>query len=346
VRLRRTIIYAVAVIFAVALLSRMAAYTVRFTEAAVLTTFGKADPESSVKRAPGLYLKWPQPIQSVTKYDTRARFVESRLEQQQTADDRLVVVEPYCTWRVDDPLVFFQRFSSQGERAADHYKAAERAVLDYLRSAAGGTSRYRMTDLFTTGGEGSKIPELEKRMSDSMTGSELVSSRAIAIVDVGISRIILPEATTTEVFNTIRADRNRLIKNLETQGEAEASKIISNAERDAARIREFARAYAAEIRQRGDEEASVYMAQMNESPELAIFLKNVEFIRELVAKRITLIFDTGMPGFEALSPRAVNDAEHGVIPGVERWMRDVASRNGGRPAVESAPPARPPEEKP
>ncbi len=341
-RLRRTIIYAVAVIFAVALLSRMAAYTVRFTEAAVLTTFGKADPESSVKRTPGLYLKWPQPIQSVTKYDTRARFVESRLEQQQTADDRLVVVEPYCTWRVDDPLVFFQRFSSQGERAADHYKAAEKAVLDYLRSAAGGTSRYRMTDLFTTGGEASKIPELEKLMNESMTASELVSSRAIAIVDVGISRIILPEATTVEVFNTIRAGRNLLIKKMESEGESEASAIISDAEKNAGRIRAFAQAFAAEIRRRGDEEASVYVAQMNESPELAIFLKNVEFIRELVAKRITLIFDTGMPGFEALSPRAVNDAERGVIPGVERWMRDIASRSGGRPSAE--PPA-PPEEK-
>ncbi len=334
--MRRVMIYAVAVIFAVALLSRMSAYTVRFTEAAVLTTFGKADPATSVKKASGLYFKWPQPIQSVTKYDTRARFVASRLEQQQTADDRLLVIEPYCTWRVEDPLVFFQRFSSAGERPADHYEEAEKLLVQNLRSAVGETSKYRMTDLFTTGGAPTKIPELEAKIAGAMDASDPAQS-GIDILDVGISRIILPESTTTEVFNTMRADRAQLIKGIESRGESEAQTIVSKAKMNADRIRAFAKAHAAEIRRRGDQEASQYVKQMNENPELAIFLKNVEFIRELVAKRITLFFDTGMPGFEALSPQAINDAERGVIPGAQRWTRDLAARNGGGTAPPPAP---------
>ena len=55
-----------------AILGFMTMYTVRFTETAVVTTFGKAGPESVITE-PGLRLKMPYPIQSVTRYDVRAR---------------------------------------------------------------------------------------------------------------------------------------------------------------------------------------------------------------------------------------------------------------------------------
>ena len=57
-----------------ALMSYMVLYTVRFTEAAVETRFGKAGPDA-VKREPGLYFKLPYPIDSVTSYDVRTRFL-------------------------------------------------------------------------------------------------------------------------------------------------------------------------------------------------------------------------------------------------------------------------------
>lgn len=326
--MRRALIYIVAVVFAAALLSRMCAYTVRFTEAAVLTRFGKADSRTGEKTEPGLYFKWPQPIESVIKYDTRARFIEARLEQQQTADDRLLVVEPYCTWKVEKPLQFFQSFSSAGERAADHYAEAETQLRTGLRSAVGEVSRYRMSDLFTSGQTPSKIPELEARMAAAMNASGF-AQWGIRIVDVGISRIVLPEATTKEVFNTMRADRNRLIKELESRGGAAAQSIKSEAEKNAERIRAFARAYADEIRRQGDAEATQYVAQMNENPELAIFLKNMEFLRELVAQRVTLFFDTMMPGFRALSPGAARDAERGRFPGVDALMDPSVAPGGG-----------------
>src|SRR5690242_2525942 len=99
------------------------AYTVRFTETAVLTTFGKAD-DQAIKKNPGLYFKWPDPIQSVTKYDTRARFLQTQSETQQTADSRQLVVEAFCTWKVDNPLQFFKKFSNKGARPEDHYDGA------------------------------------------------------------------------------------------------------------------------------------------------------------------------------------------------------------------------------
>ena len=41
------------------------------------------------------------------------------------------MVEAYCTWRVEDPLTFYQKFVNSGDRAEDHAveaMAAERRM--------------------------------------------------------------------------------------------------------------------------------------------------------------------------------------------------------------------------
>src|SRR6185295_11334456 len=104
------------------------------------------------------------PIQSVTKYDTRTRFLQTKAEQQQTADSRQVTVEAFCTWRVSDPLQFFKSFSNAGDRAQDHYDKARSTLSANLRSALGEISRYSMGDLFTPDTKASKLAELEQRI--------------------------------------------------------------------------------------------------------------------------------------------------------------------------------------
>lgn len=324
--MKRVLIFTLAIVFGVALLSRTATYTVRFTEAAVLTTFGKADPDTSVKHDPGLYFKWPEPVQSATKYDTRVRFMQERLEQQQTADDRQVIVEPYCTWRVSHPLRFFQRYSSAGDRSADHYKAAEKELSSALRSAMSETSKYRMTDLFSAGTGGSRLPELESRVLVAMRAA-IPPEAGVEVVDLGVSRITLPEETTKAVMESMKTGRAAIVAALDSKGQAEAQAIRDSAENNAKRIEAFARDYAAEIRQKGDLEASQYVRQMNENPELAVFLKNIEFIKEAMGKRVTLFFSTDMPGFQLFRLNATTGARPGQVPGISSLMETATPPN-------------------
>jgi membrane protease subunit HflC len=322
---RRTLLLIVAGVFVLALLARAMTYTVRFTEAAVLTTFGSAD--AGAKRdQPGLKFKWPDPIQSVTKYDTRTRFLQLRSETQQTADSRLLAVEAFATWRVSDPLTFFKKFSSAGPSASDHYRRAEKIIQDGLRASMGEVSKYRMGDLFTAEANGSKLPELEggmlaalKRSGDR--GGDL-SGWGIEVTGVGINRIVLPEDTNKEVVNSMKAGRNVLIKNLESQGEADEKRITSTAQANARRIENFAREYAEEIRRKGNEEAAQYITPMNEAVELAILLKNAEFIRNVMTKRTTFVIDSSMPGFEFASMRSASEAAQGKVPGAEKLRGD------------------------
>ena len=63
---------------------------------------------------------------------------------------------------------------------------------------------------------------------------------------------------------------------------------------------------------------------MQKAPELAVFLKNVELVREALAKRITLVFSTSMPGMELFSLGAMNSQKKAGVPGVTGLMNATA----------------------
>lgn len=317
----RNLIYVlVGLIFLGAIVSFMATYTVRFNEVAVKTTFGKAGPESVVTE-PGLKFKWPYPAQQVIKYDKRLRVVETRSETQLTADEFQIIAVSFLTYRVSDPLVFFQRFGNAGDRSIDHFRRSEDVIRDRLRSAMGEVSKYRMDELFTPERGASKLGELETRVMEQLAtagdGGQGLSDYGIEVEGVGISRIRLPEETTKTVIDRMTANRDKLSKELESQGQSEATAIVARALSDASKIREFANRRAREIEARGEREAAPYLQAQQANAELAVFLQKLELMREAMAKRITLILSVSDYGLDVFSPGAMRDARVGSLPAPE-----------------------------
>ncbi|KAA0216950.1 MAG: hypothetical protein DYG94_02440 [Leptolyngbya sp. PLA3] len=316
---KKMILWAVAALFVAAVLSFAVTYSVRFTEAAVVTTFGKAS-ETSNRSEPGLHLKWPYPIQSVTKYDTRERYIQARSETQQTADNFQIVVEGFATYRVSDPLAFYRRFSSAagGNRPIDHFREAEDLLRSRLRAALGETSKFRMGELFVERAGASKLPQLEAMILSQMSGQsesgESLSAYGLTVTMVGIDRIVLPEATTQEVMNKMAANRLRLAGQYTSEGQAVATTIKAAADADAQRIRAFAQSRAKEIIARGEQEAAVFLKGQNEFPELAVFIQNIELMREVLAKKLTLVLSSRDFGMRLFSPDALRDLKEGELP--------------------------------
>ncbi len=334
--MKRAVVIVVACVFLLALLAYTVTYTVRFTESAVLTTFGKAG-EGAIKSDAGLYVKWPSPIQSVTKYDTRVRFLQARSQTQQTADQRQLIVEAYCTWRVADPLKFFQKFSNAGDRAEQHFAKAEEALRSSLRSAIGATSRFTIRDLFNPEKDSSKLPELERAILGAMASADgsSLGSFGLSVEDVGISRIMLPEETTKEVFKRMGTNRDKVAKEIEEQGLAAASSIRASGANAAAIITNFAKYRAQEIRNEGEREAAEFLKEMRSDEELAVFLKSMEFFRTALAKRTTLVFSTNTPGFGLFSPDALNSMPPGRVPSTglhDGFQPRLAEPGRGAPA--------------
>jgi len=312
-----TLILAAAVVLIVAVF--MLTFTVRFTEVGVVTPFGKAD-ETSIVERPGLKPRWPYPIQNVTLYDTRARIVRAQSEQQQTADNRQVVIEAFLLWKVNDPLKFYQRFSGQSAEAREHYRSADELLRSLLRSSVAEIGRYRIDELFTSDADGSRLPDLERDMMARLantTGGDAgrrLDEYGVEVALVGVTRVAFPEETTKDVFERMKSTRERIASEAVSEGAAQALKIQEDAATSAALIRAFAEQRAAQIRSQGDLEAAQYLAQLSEDPELAVFIENIKFLRNLVARRTTLVLPTNLPGMRLFDPEIIQSMSGGDIP--------------------------------
>lgn len=316
-KLKIIMTFLVAILFVIVLTVYAMTFTVRFTEAAVVTRFGEVSKEIT---QPGLGLKWFYPIEGVTKYETTNRMSQARIETYQTRDDRQLIVGAFAIWRVKPESVgtFYRRFSNSGPRAADHYRAAEEIVEGTLRSSMSALSAYTMSDLFTPNEAASKLEELEARVLEQMKSTlEGQGERAfgIEVVSAGIARTSLPQTTSEAALERMRQDRARIVTGLQQRGESEAQQIRSTAEANAAKIRAFAEARARQIRSRGDQEAARYLAQMTEVPGLAIYLKNLELLEDAMFSRATLLFSTDTPGLNLLDPALFQTMKPGEIPG-------------------------------
>lgn len=317
------------VLIVAVILAFMMTYTVRFTETAVLTTLGKAG-EGSIQKEPGLKFKWPYPIQQVTKYDTRSRLVETNLETQQTADQQQVVIQAYLLWKVDaeHTLEFYKNFAGNGERADDHYRAAENKLRDNLRSALAQVSGYRLEELLASDSGKSRLPELEAAILATLTESAAAGARSegeesmeqlsdfgVEAVSVGITAMMMPQDVTRAVFDAMNADRERLAKETTDRGTEQAAAIRVKAKSDAQRIKAFAQRLAGEIESKGNQEASELLKQIQGPPELAVFLANMRFLRESIGRTVTVVLPTDLPGIAAYKPDFVNSIKSGEIPG-------------------------------
>ena len=307
----------VAILFVVVLFVYATTYTVRFTEAAVVTRLGEVRSEVT---APGLEWKFFYPFEAVTKYETTNRLSQARIETYQTRDDRQLIVGAFAIWRVNPQEVgtFYRRFSNAGSRANDHYKAAATLVEDTLRSSMSEMSAYSMSELFTPDEGASKLEELEGRVLAQMRSTlEGQGERAfgIEVVTAGIARTSLPQTTSEAALERMRQDRARIVTGLQERGISEALQIRSTAESNAATILEFAQGRARQIRARGDEEAARYLSQMTEVPGLAIYLKNLELLEDAMFSRATLLFSTDTPGLNLLDPSLFQSAKPDEIPG-------------------------------
>lgn len=307
----------------------MMSFTVRFTETAVLTTFGRAD-ENSVVSEPGLRFKWPVPVQSATIYDKRVRLLESRDETQQTKDQRQVIVGAFLTWRVSDPLAFYKSHRGEaGSSAKEHYRAAEKNIEAMFRSAMSEVGRFTMEDLFPSGGGASRVPALEQDILARLRASQQEEGGyGVEVVLVGIDSIQLPESATREVFEQMKSTRAVLAADAQSRGESRAAAIRGEAETQAQTIRSFVGPRVAEIRALGEKEAANWMRSFSEEPRLAEFLEQINFMKQSFGRKVTLILPTSMLGLQLFSP-----------DGLDRYLQptsEVSAVSGDRAATTAA----------
>ena len=269
----------------------LVSFQVRETESALVTTFGKATSEDEIKE-PGWYFKWPAPIQRVYKFDSRMRVFEADLGETTTREAVPIIVNTFIVWKIAEPLEFFNAVGTVSE--------AESKLLSQISDTQNKViGRHSFGEFVNSDPAKIKFKQIEEEMLADLKQT-VRDNYGIEIKTIGIKQLKIGEEVSKDVFDRMRAERNRKTEATIAQGNAEAMKIRTDADSKKTELLAVAEARAKAIRGQGDAEAAKYYKMLDEDPEFAMFLRNIEAIKKILEKRSTVVFSADTEPFDLL----------------------------------------------
>ena len=265
------------------------AFQVRETESALVTRFGKPVREIT---EPKLYFKWPAPIERVHKFDSRMKVFEADLGETTTKGAVPIIVNTYVVWRIAEPLKFLNSVGTVKEAEVKLYSQ----ITDTQNRVIG---QHSFGEFVNSDSEKIKFNQIEAEMLADLEQT-LSDEYGIEIKTLGIKQLKVSKDVTVKVFERMKAARNRRTETTIARGEAEATKIRADANLKKTELLATAEARAKAIRGRGDAEAAKFYKLLEEEPELAMFLRNIEALEKILKERSTIVIRDDSEPFELL----------------------------------------------
>jgi modulator of FtsH protease HflC len=258
--LRVGLVAAVALI----LLASASLFTVDQRERAIVFQLGEI---REVISEPGLHFKWPL-IQNVRFLDNRILTLDTpETERFITSEKKNLLVDSFVKWRIDDVKQYY--ISVQGDETRAQTRLAQ-TINSSLREEFG-----KRTVHDVVSGEREEIMRVVRNSVD-----EDAKKIGVAIVDVRLKRVELPQEVSESVYRRMEAERKTVAAELRSEGFSAAEKI--RAEGDRTREVIIAEAYrdAQRVKGEGDRKASaVYAQAFNGNPEFYSFYRSLEAYR-------------------------------------------------------------------
>src|SRR6185503_14483061 len=254
-----------AVIAIVLILSGLSSmFVVREGHSALLLQFGRI---VHTDYQPGLHFKLPV-IQQVMHFDKRILSLDAPPERYFTSEKKSVNVDFYVKWRIADNAAYYRA------TGGDQLQAEQRLtpiVKDALRFEFNART---LPDLISGGRK--DITERVRAQTDASTRKNL----GIAVVDVRIKRIDLPNEVSESVYKRMRAERLQLANELRYTGQESAARIKADADRQAQVLKADANRDAATVEGEGDAQAAAMYAQSySQDPEFFAFYRSLAAYR-------------------------------------------------------------------
>jgi membrane protease subunit HflC len=265
------------------------AFQVRETESALVTRFGKPVREIT---EPKLYFKWPAPIERVHKFDSRMKVFEADLGETTAKDAVPIIVNTYVVWRIAEPLKFLNSVGTVKEAEVKLYSQ----ITDTQNRVIG---QHSFGEFVNSDSEKIKFNQIEAEMLADLEQT-LSDEYGIEIKTLGIKQLKVSKDVTVKVFERMKAARNRRTETTIARGQAEAAKIRTDANLKKTKLLATAEARAKKIRGQGDAKAAEYYKMLEEEPELAMFLRNIEALEKILKERSTIVIRDDSEPFKLL----------------------------------------------
>ncbi|MFC1805716.1 protease modulator HflC [Planctomycetota bacterium] len=292
----------VALLLVATLVTFLVSFQVRINERALVLRFGKVD--RAIKE-PGLYFKWPYPVETVQTFDTRMRVLEGKFQEVYTADSFNLIITLAVGWSIEEPETFYNRLQVESKARSQ----LESLVGGEMNAVVG---RHKFEQFVSTDAEKLAFDQIETDIQKALA-TTAEERYGIKVGFVRITQLGLPEAVTERVFARMKAERNRIAVGLRAAGKSEADQKKAQADRDAQLILTQAEATATRLRGKGDAAAADAYKVFQKNEGLAIFLRKLDAIRKL-KDRLTLIIDTRTPPWDLLRGTVDDILERHEVP--------------------------------
>jgi len=195
----------------------------------------------AVEDKPGLKLKAPL-IDSVFVYDTRLLLLLPPTEQVIMGDQKRLEAQPYARYRIVDPLRFYQALRTDEQARAQLAQIVSSAMRRELGEVP-------LVDLLTTG---------RAKILQSVRDEVAAKARplGVEIDEVRFHRADLPFETSQAIYDRMKSERQREAKELRAQGFEWAQQVQSKADRERTGVLSEAQRAATILRGQGEAEAS------------------------------------------------------------------------------------------
>ncbi len=239
-------------------------FIVEQTQQGIVLQFG--EPKRTL-REPGLNWKLPF-IQDVVFYENRViSTISSDSEEVILADQKRLEVDTYARYRIVDPLLFYQ--TVRNVRGAE--QRLDAMIDSSVRRVLGGTT---LVDLLSSA-RSAIIRDISSEVNRS------AKSLGLEIVDVRIRRADYPDATSQNIFNRMKSEREREAKEFRATGEEEAQKIRADADKTVTVMLAEARRESEILRGQGDAlSIKIYADAFGQDEDFFAFYRSMQAYRK------------------------------------------------------------------
>jgi len=277
-------------VISVVMVIYLVTFQVRETESGFVTRFGKPIREVN---EPGLYFKWPTPIEQVHKFDSRMRVLEAaQLAETTTRGNIPIIVNTYVVWRVAQPLKFLNSVKTEGNaesKLRNHINDTQNRII----------GQHSFGEFVNSDPDKIQFDEIQKAMLDDLKGP-VAAEYGIEIKTLGIKQLKISADVTKQVFERMKAERQGRTDRITSEGEALATQIRADANQKRDVLLGAAQGRAKEIQGQGDADAAKYYEMLKADTKLAIYLRNLETLKETMRDRSTIVVPMDAEPFNLL----------------------------------------------
>lgn len=267
-------------------------FQVRETEVVFVERLGKVVDKTY---KPGPHFKLPSPLDKVRRFDSRMRVFEGQFIETNTKGLIPVIIKPYVVWRIGDAFKFYQSQKTIKEAQSKLFGLINNTLNQVI-----GT--YSFGDLVNSDPSRIKLTQIQEEMLAGLKNAA-EGDYGIQVDAFGIKQLKVSEDVTAKVFDRMKAARTLQIEAITSSGAAQAKAIRTEADRIDQVLLAAAEARARQIKGQGDADAAKYYADLEEEPDLAIFLKNLDALPLMLGDNTTVVVPMDAEPFSLLKEK-------------------------------------------